>query len=167
MSGARVLASPGLVLLDITKQLVYTECEVNTMNETQKTAAGIEADLDTLIFTGAVERTVKPFPTKDWEFTMHTLSSSEREDYASEIPNSIASNIAAAQELIKVLTLSRAITRINYGGREHLFSTAEQKAELKTILHRMSALMLDMVYLRYLEMADDLLKILDTGVKKN
>jgi hypothetical protein len=130
----------------------------------------VMADLDVLISQGVVERTVKPFGDdkfKNMCFTMHTLKNTERCLVAKEIPNEDLMAMTVAEQAPKVPTLVYAITCIASGDKQQVFDTPAQKEVLRSVLNRMSAVMVDMLYLEYVNMTNDLIKIIETGVKKN
>ena len=130
----------------------------------------IDADLDVLIQSGVVERTVAPFDDgklRNCRVTMHTLLNPERVHVSQEIPNEELASAAAAEQAPKLPTLVYAISCIEMSGTKYLFEKPEQKPALRALLNKMSAVMIDMLYLEYLKMTNDLIKIIETGVKKN
>jgi hypothetical protein len=130
---------------------------------------GILADLDILITEGTVERTVAPFDKgrfKDMRFTMHTLSNPERKLVAREIPNDELMTASAAEHAPKLPTLLYAITCIEMTDKKYTFDTDASRAVLRQLLEP-SAAMIDILYLEYLKMLNDLITIIETGVKKN
>ena len=130
----------------------------------------IEADLDVLIHAGVIERTVAPFDDgklRNCRVTMHTLLNPERIAVSKEIPNTEITTLAAAEQAPKVPTLVWAISCIEMSGTKYMFDQPAQKPMLRAMLEKMSGLMIDMLYLEYLKMSNDLIKIIETGVKKN
>lgn len=127
--------------------------------------AGIEADMDVLIKEGVIERTVEPFP--GWKFTMHTLYNHERVAVSKMIPNPEAVSLAASDHVSKAPTLLYSITGIEHGDNKGTFRTPEEKEYLKGYLSRMTGVMIDMIYLEYMKMMNDLVTLIETGVKKN
>ena len=130
----------------------------------------IDADLDVLIQSGVVERTVAPFndeKLRNCRITMHTLLNAERMSVSKEIPNEEVTNLSVLEQAPKIPTLLYAITCIEMSGTKYMFDVPAKKAGLREILSKMSAVMLDMLYLEYLKMTSDLIKIIETGVKKN
>jgi hypothetical protein len=130
----------------------------------------VDADLDVLIQQGVVERTVAPFNDavlKNCRITMHTLLNPERVEVSKEIPNEEIATFAVSEQAPKKPTLLYAITCIEMSGKKYMFDTPASKAALRVMLDKMSGVMIDMLYLEYLRMTNDLIKIIETGVKKN
>ena len=131
---------------------------------------GVIADLDVLIQRGVVERTVSPFngvTFKDYRVTLHTLENHERIAVSREIPNEEVMSLAVAEHAPKIPTLVYAISCMEMGEKKYMFNTAESKTALRVLLSKMSAVMIDILYLEYLKMTNDLITIIETGVKKN
>jgi len=130
----------------------------------------VDADLDVLIQSGVIERTVAPFDDgklRNCRVTMHTLLNHERLAVSKEIPNTELTTLAAAEQAPKVPTLVWAISCIEMSGTKYMFDQPTQKPALRALLEKMSGLMIDMLYLEYLKMNNDLIKVIETGVKKN
>ena len=127
--------------------------------------ASVEADVDALILGGVLSREVTPF--KGWSVTMHTLTNAERLKASMGIPNSVLENASAAQEAAKVPTLLYAITKIEKNGHMGYYETPESKAGLQVLLENTPAIVIDVLYMEYLKLVNDLIVIVETGVKKN
>ena len=127
---------------------------------------GILADLDILIMDGMIERTVAPF-SNGMLFTMHTLKNPERNQVSKEIPNTDLVTASLAEQAPKIPTLVYAISCIEMKDKKFVFDTPESRAALRTLLNQLAAVQIDLLYLEYLNMTNDLIKIIETGVKKN
>lgn len=152
--------------IDITTGQARKEpAKPDTVKEPTKNGSFVEADIDTLILDGVVERVVEPF--KGWKVTMHSLTNAERLEVAKEIPNEEAMSVALAQEAYKLPVIAKAITRIETNGKVFIFTTSEDRIKFRKKLNNMSAVMVDVLYIKYLELTNDLITVIETGVKKN
>jgi hypothetical protein len=129
---------------------------------------GILADLDILIQEGVVERTVSPFKN-GMRFTMHTLLNPERNQVSKEIPDVELTTMSAAEQAPKLPTLLYAITCIETKDKKYTFTREDvaARAALRVLLNQLSGVQIDMLYLEYQKMVNDLITIIETGVKKN
>jgi len=127
---------------------------------------GILADLDILITEGTIERTVSPF-SNGMLFTMHTLKNPERNQVAKEIPNTDLVTASLAENAPKIPTLIYAISCIEMADKKFVFDNDESRVALRILLNKLAAVQIDLLYLEYLNMTNDLIKIIETGVKKN
>lgn len=126
---------------------------------------GIEADIDALILGGVVERSVEPFT--GWKVTMHTLTNEERLQASKYIPNDVQLSAAASQEAVKLPTLTAAITFIEVNGVAKHFDKPEDKAKLSGLLNGAPAITVDVLYMEYCKLVNDLIVLVETAVKKN
>jgi len=131
----------------------------------QPAPTSVEADIDALILGGVLSREVTPFA--GWAVTMHTLTNSERMLASMSIPNSVVENATASQEAAKVPTLVQAITHINQNGKLGHYASPESKEGLRVLLENTPAIVVDVLYMEYLKLVNDLVVLVETGVKKN
>ena len=130
----------------------------------------IDADLDVLIQKGVLERSVEPFKAgqlRDHKITMHTLLGPERVAASREIPNADMATAASAEQAPKIPTLVHSITRLEVGGTATDYANPATKPDLRAKLDRLSSVEIDILYIEYLKMTNDLIRIIETGVKKN
>lgn len=133
----------------------------------QAAPKAVEADVTTLILAGVVEREIVPEAMPGYKVKMHTLTDPERLAATREIGMDLLGNSLASQEAIKIPTLVQAITYLENNGVYKHFSTPEDKAALRTILSSAPALVVDILFVEYMKLNNDLLVLLETGVKKN
>jgi hypothetical protein len=98
---------------------------------------------------------------------MHTLTNSERMVASMSIPNSVVESATASQEAAKVPTLVQAITLINQNGKMGHYASPESKEGLRVLLENTPAIVVDVLYMEYLKLVNDLVVLVETGVKKN
>ena len=121
----------------------------------------VEADPEKLIFGGIIEREVEP--VKGLKVTMHTLLPKEKLKVVKDIPIEMLGHAPTTHEVAKVPTLVQAITKVD---SEEFVSDA-QKAKLLGILTKTPSIMVDLIYLHYMRMNDDILSLMETGEKKS
>lgn len=126
---------------------------------------GIEANIDALVLGGVLERTVEPFP--NWKVTMHSLTNDERVRSSKDIPNDLLGSVSASQEAVKLPTLVWAITFIEVNGVAKHFSQPEDKEGLRILLNSSPSIIVDVLYMEYCKIINDLIVLVETAVKKN
>jgi len=130
---------------------------VNAVTSNQKD--GIELDLEKLIKFGVIERDIKIGP---FSITMRTLTDDERDSIMRSVPPTVTDSTEQVR-LWRKPTLARAIVRINSVD----FSREEDKQKLENILGKLQGVILDKLFMEYLQMLNDQMTLMESGSKKN
>jgi hypothetical protein len=130
---------------------------VNAVTSNQKD--GIELDLEKLIKFGVIERDIK---IGSFSITMRTLTDDERDSIMRSVPPTVTDSTEQVR-LWRKPTLARAIVRINSVD----FSREEDKQKLENILGKLQGVILDKLFMEYLQMLNDQMALMESGSKKN
>jgi hypothetical protein len=120
---------------------------------------GIDLDLEKLIKFGVIEREVK---VGSFSITMRTLTDDERDAIMRIVPSTVTDSTEQVR-LWRKPTLARAIVRINTVD----FSRDEDKQKLENILGKIQGVILDKLFMEYLQMLNDQAALMESGSKKN
>lgn len=133
----------------------------------QQKPASVEVDIPALVIGGVVERDVTSEFLPGYKVRMHTLTKPERIQALKEVPNDVLEHAAAAQESMVIPTLVQAITFVEKDGISRHFEKPEDKAALRAMLQQSADIVIDVLHTEYTKMVNDLLVLMETGVKKN